>query len=190
MRTVNKKWLVIGTAVAALWVACCASFIHAQVQQQLVAQVSGGTINVYFSPRGGCVEAIVQQIDTAEQTILVQAYRLTSIPVVEALVRAKDRGVSISIILDRTQQSDRYSDATYFHNHQMPVLIDASHPIAHNKVMIIDQKRVITGSYNFSANAERNAENLLIIQNSTLAKHYVDNFNAHKLHSNSYVPPP
>ncbi len=37
-------------------------------------------IAVYFSPRGGCTEAIIDQIENAEDAILVQAYSFTSAP--------------------------------------------------------------------------------------------------------------
>jgi len=47
----------------------------------------------------------------------------------------------------------------------------------HNKVMIIDDKVVITGSYNFSENAEANDENLLIFESTALAGAYNKYFN-------------
>ena len=67
---------------------------------------------------------------------------------------------------------------------QQPVLIDASHAIAHNKVMIIDSDAVITGSFNFTKAAEeRNAENLLIIYYKELSALYAENWRRHHLHS-------
>jgi phosphatidylserine/phosphatidylglycerophosphate/cardiolipin synthase-like enzyme len=69
----------------------------------------------------------------------------------------------------------------------IPTLIDASHAIAHNKVMLIDSKIVITGSFNFTKAAEeRNLENLLIICSKELADRYVDNWWAHLRHSVSF----
>ncbi len=37
-------------------------------------------IAVYFSPRGGCTEAIIDEIKNAEESVLVQAYSFTSAP--------------------------------------------------------------------------------------------------------------
>ena len=37
-------------------------------------------VQVFFSPKGGCTEAIVKEIDAAKQTVLVQAYSFTSAP--------------------------------------------------------------------------------------------------------------
>ncbi len=43
----------------------------------------------------------------------------------------------------------------------------------HNKYAIIDQKIVITGSFNWTQKAvEMNRENILIIQNEEIAKQY------------------
>src|SRR5690606_12154597 len=116
--------------------------------------------------------------------------RLTSLPIVQALRRAHDRGVKVRILLDRAQQSEKYSDATYFFNAGMYVKIYARHPIAHDKLILIDRGTVITGSCNLSANAEKNAENLLIINGyEKLARAYVARFSEHDAHCVPYIPP-
>ena len=69
-------------------------------------------------------------------------------------------------------------------NSGVPVLIDSEHEIAHNKVMIIDSQVVITGSFNFTKQAEeRNAENLLVIRDKLLAEQYTANWKLHADHS-------
>ncbi len=91
------------------------------------------------------------------------------------------------MILDKSQQKERYTSATFLSNSGIPVMIDAAHAIAHNKVIIVDEKTVITGSYNFTAAAEKkNAENLLIIRSEKLAKKYRDNWLLHHDHSQPY----
>ena len=105
---------------------------------------------VYFSPRGGCTEAIIKELDKAKSSILVQAYSFTSAPIAKALLNAHKRGVKVEVILDKSQRTQQYSSATFLHNQGIPVKIDAQHAIAHNKVMIIDGETVITGSFNFT----------------------------------------
>ena len=62
--------------------------------------------------------------------------------------------------------------------------VDAAHAIAHNKVMILDDEIVITGSFNFTKAAEeRNAENLLIIRSKELAARFLANWRIHQTHS-------
>ena len=57
------------------------------------------------------------------------------------------------------------------------VLEDGNCYILHHKVIIIDERTVITGSYNFTGSAERdNDENLVIIDDPTLARVYLDEF--------------
>lgn len=143
--------------------------------------------NVYFSPKGGCTEAIVSEINRAKSEILVQAYSFTSNKIVNALVNAHTRGISIQIILDKSQRTARQSAAAYTSQSGIPTFIDRAHAIAHNKVMIIDKLTVITGSFNFTKAAEEsNAENLLIVRSSALAQLYSANWNEHRRHSETY----
>lgn len=111
-----------------------------------------------------------------------------SAPIAKALLRAHERGVKEEeIILDKNQRTKRYSSATFLANQKIPVYIDGQHGIAHNKVMIIDRKIVITGSFNFTRAAEeRNAENLLVIRSEDLAKAYLDNWQRRREHSEEY----
>ena len=143
--------------------------------------------HVFFSPRGGCTEAVVSTISQAKSEILVQAYSFTSAPIAKALVDAHKRGVHVQIILDRSQRKERYSSADFTAHAGIPTYIDAAHAIAHNKVMIIDKAVVITGSFNFTKAAEeKNAENLLVLRSKELARGYIENWERHKEHSESY----
>lgn len=131
-----------------------------------------------FTPGQRCDSLIINAIDNAQRTIEVQAYQLTSTPISSALAKANRRGVKVRIILDKSQYRHKgYSAALYFMNQHIPVWIDRKPAIAHNKVIIIDNDIVITGSYNFSKAAQyRNAENILIIKSDVVARDYKDNF--------------
>lgn len=141
-------------------------------------------VDVHFSPKGGCQEAILQELKKARREILVQAYSFTSEPLTMALVEAKKRGVHVEVLLDHSNEKEKYSDLKLFLEHGLPPLIDANHPIAHNKVMIIDKKTIVTGSYNFTNQAEHeNAENMLIVKgHPELVNSYRQTFLAHKAH--------
>lgn len=144
-----------------------------------------GTVEVFFSPRGGVIEAVVNEIKAAQQEILIQAYSFTSKPIAKALLEARKRGVKIEAVLDKSNATAKYSAATFLANAGIPVLIDDKHAIAHNKVMIIDRRVLITGSFNFTTAAEnKNAENLLVIKdNKQLIEKYLSNYERHKSHS-------
>jgi len=142
---------------------------------------------VYFSPHGGCTDAIIRELSKAKNTVLVQAYTFTSAPIAKALLNAHKRGVKVEVILDKSQRTQKYSSGTFLHNVGIPVKIDALHAIAHNKVMIIDGETVITGSFNFTKAAEENnAENLLVIRDKKLAEQYKENWQKHEKHSEDY----
>ena len=142
---------------------------------------------VYFSPKGGCTEAIIKELDQAKTDILVQAYSFTSAPIAKALLNAHKRGVKVEAILDKSQRQEKYTSATFLVNSGIPTYIDDRHAIAHNKIMIIDRETVITGSFNFTKAAEeKNAENVLVIKSKELAKVYMENWYKHREHSEKY----
>lgn len=145
-------------------------------------------IQVFFSPHGGCTDAVVNALGQAKNTVFVQAYSFTSAPIAKALVDAHKRGVKIKVLLDKSQRTEKYSSADFVAHAGIWVAIDDKHKIAHNKVMVIDSATVITGSFNFTKAAEEgNAENLLIIQSVELASKYIDNWNKHAAHSETYI---
>jgi phosphatidylserine/phosphatidylglycerophosphate/cardiolipin synthase-like enzyme len=142
-------------------------------------------ITTHFSPRGGCAAAIVQELATARSEILVQAYSFTCPDIARALIAASARRVKVAVLLDRSNEAESYSALGDLTNHGVAVWIDSSHAIAHNKVMVIDSQTVITGSFNFTRQAEyENAENLLILRHHhDLAILYRANFQLHREHS-------
>ena len=141
-------------------------------------------VAVYFSPRGGAEDAVVAEVGRATESILVLAYSFTSPSIVTALVEAHRRGVRVELVLDKSQRSDKRSGTDEVAQAGILTRIDARHAIAHNKVMIIDGKKIITGSFNFTRSAEeRNAENLLIVESTELARLYKQEWDIHAGHS-------
>jgi phosphatidylserine/phosphatidylglycerophosphate/cardiolipin synthase-like enzyme len=123
---------------------------------------------VAFSPDGGGEQIIAEAIDHAQHQILVQAYGFSNKRILGALAQAKSRGIDVRVILDKSNDGGKYSGATYVANAGIPVWIDYKPSIAHNKIMIIDGREVITGSFNFTAAAQHhNAENVLILDNAS-----------------------
>jgi phosphatidylserine/phosphatidylglycerophosphate/cardiolipin synthase-like enzyme len=144
-------------------------------------------IEVFFSPKGGCTEAVVKELAAAKSTVLVQAYSFTSASIAKALVDAHKRGAQVQVILDKSQKGEKYTSADFVQHAGIPIKIDAKHAIAHNKIMVIDGQVVITGSFNFTKAAEENnAENLLVIRSPELAAKYAANWKVHEEHSDPY----
>ncbi|MDR3560846.1 MAG: phospholipase D family protein [Negativicutes bacterium] len=142
---------------------------------------------VYFSPNGGCTKAVVNALGAAKINVLVQAYSFTSAPIARALVDAHKRGVTVKVILDKSNRTEKYSAADFIAHAGIPTFIDDKHAIAHNKIMVIDGHNVVTGSFNFTKAAEEhNAENLLVIDDAALAASYTRNWEIHRQHSTLY----
>lgn len=146
-----------------------------------------------FTPGQDCTSLIVQEIAGARESIRVQAYSFTSVPILSALKAAHARGIDVQVILDRSsarvsKSGSRYSTAVYLSNAGIPVWVDTRVAIAHNKVMVIDGATVITGSFNFTKAAqERNAENLLVIEDTALAQQYLANWERRRVVSLRYT---
>ena len=94
----------------------------------------------------------------------------------------------MTVILDKSQRTQKYSSAIFLNNSGIPTYIDDRHAIAHNKIVIIYGATLITGSFNFTKAAEeKNAENLLAIKGEPgLVKKYIANFQEHLGHSDKY----
>lgn len=148
------------------------------------------TVEVYFSPKGGCADAIEKRIDSAKKEILVAVYTFTSSQLAWALVRAKKRGVDVKVILDVSEAENPFSKIEFLKNKGIEAKIDYYHILQtqrkmkkfpgkmHHKFAVIDEEVVITGSYNWTATAEEhNDEDCLIFTNAEeLAKVYKKKF--------------
>lgn len=143
--------------------------------------------DVCFTPGEDCTARIVRQINQARESIYLQAYSFTSRPIAAAITAAKRRGIVVEVILDKSQtKNNKYSSAKYLSHQDIPIWVDYEPAIAHNKVIIIDNGTVITGSFNFTKAAQfENAENVLIIHDKALAKSYKENFDSRKEASES-----
>src|SRR5579862_7269385 len=142
------------------------------------------SIQACFSPPipGECDPAatVTREILGARRSIRVQMYTLTSRDVVTALVDDKRRGVDVRVIIDRSQlqseRSESYAIGRLL-SVDIPVLVDTVPGLMHDKILIVDDETVLTGSFNYTWSAEnRNAENLIVIHEPAIAAEYVRNW--------------
>ncbi len=131
-------------------------------------------VRIYFSPNGGCEDAIIEALSHAKKEIDVAMYAFTSRNLARALVNAQRRGVRVKVVLDGSfDQENQYSKGEFLRRNGIPVKLVSPRGEwgrarewegkMHNKFAVIDDSTVITGSYNWTATAERvNHENLLI----------------------------
>jgi phosphatidylserine/phosphatidylglycerophosphate/cardiolipin synthase-like enzyme len=141
-----------------------------------------------FFPEADCTAFAVDAIDRAETQILVNAYGLTtSSSTVEALIRAKQRGVEIRLIADRTTPCERNSGVGPLARAGIPIWIDHGARIAHSKSMVIDSKVTLTGSMNWTGGAALNFENLNLIASPIIAADYAGHWHQRLALSSPYT---
>ncbi len=130
-------------------------------------------IKAFFSPADECGRVILEEIGGAEKTIELAIYHLTSRPLAKALVMAAKRGVAVRVYADGENSREYYSKINFLKKNGVPVKIAGGEGIMHNKFCIIDDKLLITGSYNWTASADlRNDENVLLIRSEETVKAY------------------
>jgi len=133
----------------------------------VASPATGAAITVCFSPEQDCVAFAVNAIDAAELYALT-----TGSGVVEALVRAKQRGIDVKLIADKTTPRELRSGIDPLTRVGVPVWIDRSVRIAHAKAMVIDDAVTLMGSMNWTASGARNSEDLNLIASPTVAAAY------------------
>lgn len=136
-------------------------------------------VQTYFSPEDKPIPAIVALIDSATEDIDLMCFVFSSREICDALLAAHKRGVKVRVLLDNVFSSNavtkRWECVPFKELKAAGVACkyDDENSKLHHKVIIVDRKRVLTGSFNFSANAaNENDENALIIHSPAVARRY------------------
>lgn len=156
---------------------------------------AAGSVEVAFSPNEGSEHLVVKVIDSAKSELDLLSYSFTSVPVVEALVRARHRGVTVRLVAD--QRDNVSADRSGRARAALGALVNAGadvrtirvYPIHHDKVIIADRQNVELGSFNYSdAAAHKNSENVFVNwSNPKLAEVYLKHFERNYAQSTAYV---
>lgn len=152
-----------------------------------------GHVEAYFVPWDDAEGAILRALDSAQQTIHVQAFLITSRNLAQALLAAQKRGIAVAILADRERvEEGEKSLVPWLAEAGIPVWLESRYAAAHNKIILIDAESphpiVITGSYNFTFSAQaRNAENVLILRGDRgLSRAYLANWRRHREEAQPY----
>ncbi len=155
-----------------------------------------GSVEVAFSPNEGSEHLVIKVIDSAKSELELLSYSFTSVPVVQALVRARHRGVKVTLVADYKDNvsADRSGKARA----ALGTLVNAGadvrtisvYAIHHDKVIIADRQTVEQGSFNYSdAAAHKNSENVLVNWgNPKLAEVYLKHFGRNYRQAQPYSP--
>ena len=130
-------------------------------------------MQIYFSPQDKSISnAVLPIIEHAKDYIYIPIFVITENRVVEALIKAKQRGVDVRLISDALNASSKYSKIKVLRASGIPVKIENYAGKMHSKTMIVDDKYSIIGSMNFSKSGEtKNDENTIVLENAEATKY-------------------
>jgi len=147
----------------------------------IVVLVSGcissqGETEAFFCPEDKCEQRVVNAISHAEHSLDAAVYSITSKEIMDALLEARDRGVRVRAVSDYLQSASKSSLVNELNSRGIETRVIPGRTM-HNKFLVLDNETVITGSYNWTANAdERNDENLAFIFSRETASKYSEEF--------------
>jgi len=146
---------------------------------QQTVTVNGTPIQALFAPEDEVVAQLAPLIESAQSKIRFMAFSFTHDDLGEAVLARANAGVDVRGIFETRGSETEYSEMPRLYCADVPVRQDGNPGTFHHKVFVIDEKIVVTGSLNFSNNAdESNDENVLIITNADIAAQYLSEFEA------------
>ncbi|MBI4674584.1 MAG: phospholipase [Chloroflexi bacterium] len=149
-----------------------------EVPQPRVTLANGVTLENYFSPTGGAAKAILDKLKSAQKSIRITAFTFTDTAMADVLKAQAKAKVNVQGVFETRNNGASGAEFPGLKRAKLEVLEDGNCYILHSKTMVIDDRYVVTGSYNFTANADKsNDENLLIIDDPELAQEYTTEFN-------------
>lgn len=142
------------------------------------AVVNGSAMRVIFTSEDPAIEeAIIPLINSAQSSIRFLAFSFTDYPMAKAMIDRAAVGVDVAGVFEKVGSSTDAAELRTLYCAGVPARRDENGGFMHNKVVIVDERYVVTGSLNFSTNAETsNDENVLIIDNPDIARLYMQEF--------------
>jgi phosphatidylserine/phosphatidylglycerophosphate/cardiolipin synthase-like enzyme len=139
--------------------------------------INGTPVETCFASENHCADRIVARLKESKQSIRFLAFSFTSDPIEEEMVARGKAGVQVSGVFETTGSQTQYSAYGKLKKAGFPVYTDGNPWVMHHKVIIIDERIVIFGSFNFSDNANtQNDENMLIVENPDIARAFKSEF--------------
>lgn len=154
--------------------------IHAVIITGIVIlmciQVKAFSSEVYFTP-DEIKEKILSEIDACRESIDIATRNITSVDIVNALAKAKERGVEIRIVIDRKRFLSKGILSQYCGENGFAVKILIQKGIMNNNYAIFDSKLLATGSYLWHEKTSRfNCENVIFMDKTPVLVKYQREF--------------
>lgn len=150
-------------------------FHNSKSQISHTTVVLGDTkVTPLFSPKDKIItNNVLPLIQNAKKYVYIPTFIITYDELANELINAKKRGVDVKLIIDATNVYSRKSKIKELRSAGVPVKVENYAGKMHSKSIIIDDEYIVAGSMNFTNSGEnKNDENVLIIENKTLARYY------------------
>jgi mitochondrial cardiolipin hydrolase len=132
---------------------------------------------VYFSPGEACLEAILHFLNTAHSSLCLCVFTISDDRITRAILHAHQRGIRIRLLTDNEKLYDDGSDIRQLARAGIPVRVDQTSNHMHHKFAIADDRRVLTGSYNWTRSAALyNHENIVLMEEPKVIQAYINEF--------------
>lgn len=140
--------------------------------------VDGTPIWIVFTPEDGALEqAIIPLVNAAQFEVRFLAFSFTDYPLANAMIQRFQNGASVAGVYENVGSDTDAAEFGTLFCAGVSVRRDGNPGFMHDKVIIVDQRYIITGSLNFSTNAEdSNDENVIILDNAEIARLYLQEF--------------
>lgn len=131
----------------------------------------------FFSPGNDCLNAIIGKIGRAINNIDICVFTISDDRISREIAMAHRKGVLIRLLTDNDKAYDKGSDIYRLAKKGISVKVDYTDKHMHHKFAIIDNKILLTGSYNWTRSAATsNEENILITNDTPSVKAYKKEF--------------
>ncbi|HSG26102.1 MAG TPA: phospholipase D-like domain-containing protein [Anaerolineales bacterium] len=156
------------------------------VDQQNV-KIDDSSVLVRFAAEDDVATLLAELLGRAQSEIRFMAFSFTDDDMGGSILQQAKNGVSVAGIFEQRGAMTEYSEFPFLYCNGLSVRLDGNPRTMHHKVLIIDRQIVVTGSYNFSVNADTsNDENVIMIDNSQIAAEYLKEFD--RLWAESQLP--
>lgn len=140
-------------------------------------KLNNNTYKILFCPEDACEENVLKELNKAENNIYFMTFSFTSKPIADKLIEKQKQGVLVEGVMEKQRVTHQYNKYTHLIKNGVNVAPDKNKYILHHKVFIIDNKTLITGSYNPTGNGDkRNDENMIITNDPAVVQEYLEEF--------------
>ena len=141
------------------------------------AIMDGTPIQVLFSSEDHAVSNLIALVNDAKVSVRFLAFSFTDYPLAQAMIDRAKAGMDVKGVYETFGSTGTGSELKTFWCAGVPVRQDGNGSFLHDKIIIIDNSIVVTGSLNYSSNADdSNEENVVILDNAEIAALYLLEF--------------